>query len=76
MAIVGCLYLVGFVAAVVLGTQAYFKGELSKPIHERNWKSDGFHSLAKVLTGEDVAYQDRASSPAAEVALSRVLADS
>lgn len=76
MFLVASLYLVGFVAAVLLGTQAYFKGELSKPIHERNWRSDGFHSLAKVFTGESVDYQRRASSPSAEAALVRIMADS
>ena len=32
--------LVAWVAAAVIGTQAYFRGEQSKPIHIRNWNSE------------------------------------
>lgn len=45
---------VGFIAAITLGSQAYFRGEMTKPIHERNWDSSSFDSLAEVLTGETV----------------------
>ena len=42
----------GFVAAVTLGSQAYFRGEMTKPIHQRNWNSASFEQLAEVVTGE------------------------
>jgi hypothetical protein len=70
--LVGLLF-VGWVAAAVLGTQAYFLGEQSKPIHERNWKSPGFHALAESFTGNRVSYRERASSYKAEKALAQVL---
>ena len=75
MTVVALLYIVGFVAAITIGTQAYFRGEQTKPIHLRNWKSEGFHRLAETFTGRTVNYEDRASTPSAELALSRVLVD-
>ena len=45
---------IGFIAAITLGSQAYFRGEMTKPIHERNWNSNSFDSLAEVLTGESM----------------------
>jgi hypothetical protein len=48
------LFVVGWTAAAVIGTQAYFRGEQSKPIHERNWSSSSFESLAKSVTGKEV----------------------
>jgi hypothetical protein len=45
--------IVGWVAAAVLGTQAYFRGEQTKPIHARNWRSAEFEQLAKAITGAD-----------------------
>lgn len=53
------LFVVGWVAASVLGTMAYFLGEQSKPIHERNWKSDSFAKLAENLTGKKIDYSTR-----------------
>lgn len=53
------VFLIGWVAAAVIGTQAYFKGEQSKPIHERNWGSDSFEILAKSVTGEETDYGKR-----------------
>jgi hypothetical protein len=50
---------VGWVAAAVIGTQAYFRGEQSKPIHERNWRSESFEQLAKSVTGRETDYSDR-----------------
>ncbi|MGB3237824.1 MAG: hypothetical protein WBB29_05990 [Geitlerinemataceae cyanobacterium] len=50
---------VGWVAAMVLGTQAYFRGEQSKPIHDRNWNSQSFDVLAKSFTGHETDYSDR-----------------
>lgn len=59
MAIVISLFIVGWVAAVVIGTQAYFRGEQTKPIHERNWRSESFEKLAKAITGTEIDYNDR-----------------
>ena len=50
---------VGWVAASIIGTQAYFRGEQSKPIHERNLKSDSFEQLAQVVTGKETDYGTR-----------------
>ena len=46
------LLLTGWAAAAVLGTQAYFRGEQTKPIHERNWNSEGFDRFAEAFTGQ------------------------
>jgi hypothetical protein len=51
--------LIGWTAAAVIGTQAYFLGEQTKPIHERNLKSKSFEFLAKSFTGRDTDYGDR-----------------
>ncbi|MEM6254553.1 MAG: hypothetical protein AAF821_16675 [Cyanobacteria bacterium P01_D01_bin.156] len=53
---------VGWVAAAIIGSQAYFLGEQSKPIHERNWNSDGFESIAKSVTGRDTNFNERVYS--------------
>lgn len=65
MIIVTALFLVGFVAAVTLGTQAYFLGEQSKPIHERNWRSESFEKLAQSITATEIDYSKR--TPAFEI---------
>jgi hypothetical protein len=67
------LFLVGFIAAALLGTQTYFMGEQSKPIHDRNWRSAGFHRLASIFTGREIDYSQRASSYRAELSLQKVL---
>ena len=59
MIIVIALFVVGFIAAVLLGTQAYFRGEQSKPIHERNWRSESFEKLAESITGTEIDYTQR-----------------
>ena len=59
MIIVITLFVVGFVAAALLGTQAYFLGEQSKPIHERNWRSESFEKLAESITGTEIDYTQR-----------------
>jgi hypothetical protein len=59
MTLVICLLIVGWVAAAVIGTQAYFLGEQSKPIHNRNWKSESFEKIAKSVTGRDIDYAQR-----------------
>ncbi|MEM8778454.1 MAG: hypothetical protein AAGF26_06195 [Cyanobacteria bacterium P01_G01_bin.49] len=48
------LLIIGWVAAAVIGTQAYFRGEQTKPIHERNWRSQSFETIAKSVTGKSV----------------------
>lgn len=53
------LFVVGWVAAAVLGTQAYFRGEQSKPIHQRNWRSQSFEKLSESITGKEIDYSDR-----------------
>ncbi len=65
MIILTALFFVGFVAAALLGTQAYFRGEQSKPIHERNWRSESFEKLAESITGTEIDYSQR--TPAFEV---------
>jgi hypothetical protein len=65
MIILTALFFVGFVAAALLGTQAYFRGEQSKPIHERNWRSESFEKLAESITGTEIDYSKR--TPAFEV---------
>ena len=54
LTLVIALFIVGWVAAAVIGTQAYFRGEQTKPIHERNWRSQSFEAIAKSVTGKDV----------------------
>ncbi len=53
------LFVVGWLAAVVLGTQAYFRGEQTKPIHDRNWRSESFETLSLAMTGTATDYADR-----------------
>ena len=59
MATLIALLVIGWVAGAVIGTQAYFRGEQSKPIHERNWNSDSFEQLATIVTGAETDYRDR-----------------
>lgn len=51
--------IVGWVSAAIIGTQAYYFGEQSKPIHERNWSSDGFEQVAKLVTGRETDFNER-----------------
>lgn len=53
------LFVVGWLAVVLLGTQAYFRGEQSKPIHERNWRSESFEELSTAITGTEIDYTTR-----------------
>ncbi len=53
------LFIVGWASAAIIGTQAYFRGEQTKPIHERNWRSQSFEVLAKSVTGQATNYSDR-----------------
>ncbi|MGD2182705.1 photosystem II protein, Psb35-related [Lusitaniella coriacea] len=53
------LFIAGFGAATILGTQAYFRGEQTKPIHERNWNSESFEEIAQSVTGKETDYSKR-----------------
>ena len=53
------LFVVGWIAAYLIGTQAYFRGEQRKPIHERNWRSESFEELSESFTGHKLDYNDR-----------------
>jgi hypothetical protein len=59
MIILIAVFLIGWVAAAAIGTQAYFLGEQTKPIHERNWNSDKFEKVAQAVTGKETDYSDR-----------------
>ncbi len=59
MTILIALFVVGWVAVALLGTQAYFRGEQTKPIHERNWGSAAFEQLAVSVTGTETDYNER-----------------
>lgn len=59
MVILISLFVIGWVAAAVIGTQAYFLGEQTKPIHERNWSSKSFGKLSESLTGNRLDYNNR-----------------
>jgi hypothetical protein len=69
------VFTIGWIAAAVLGTQAYFRGEQTKPIHERNLKSDSFEQLAKSITGEDIDYAKRTLSYGLDAYSSRSLSN-
>ena len=58
-AILIALFVVGWVAVALIGTQAYFRGEQTKPIHERNWNSSSFEQLAQSVTGQATDFGDR-----------------
>lgn len=59
MTILIALFVIGWVAASVIGTMAYFRGEQSKPIHERNWRSESFEKLAESITGSKIDFNTR-----------------
>jgi len=59
LVILSLLFIAGWAAASVIGTQAYFMGEQTKSIHERNWDSDGFNRIAKSVTGQETDYTNR-----------------
>ena len=59
MTVLISLFVIGWVAASLLGSLAYFMGEQRKPIHERNWGSQSFDKLAYSITGQEVNYGDR-----------------
>ncbi len=57
--ILTALFVIGWAAVALIGTQAYFRGEQTKPIHVRNWNSDSFEPLAQSVTGRETNYRDR-----------------
>lgn len=59
MAILISLFVIGWVAVALIGSQAYFRGEQSKPIHERNWRSKSFEQIAASVTGTETDYAQR-----------------
>ncbi|MEG3938509.1 hypothetical protein QT995_10125 [Microcoleus sp. S36b_A3] len=73
MTIVVALLIVGWVAASVIGTQAYFLGEQSKPIHDRNWNDESFEQLAKAVTGTDIDYSVRVPAYSMDAYTSRTM---
>ncbi len=75
MTLLIALFVIGFVAVALLGSQAYFRGEQSKPIHERNWRSESFETLAVAITGVETDYSDRVPSFPMDAYTSRSLPD-
>lgn len=75
MTILIALFVVGWVAAALIGTQTYFRGEQSKPIHERNWRSESFEKLATSITGAGIDYSDRTPGFQADAYSSSLLPD-
>lgn len=59
MTILIALFVVGWIAAALIGTQVYFRGEQTKPIHERNWRSASFERVAETVTGQPIDYSSR-----------------
>lgn len=76
MTIVIALLIIGWVAASVIGTQAYFLGEQSKPIHERNWNDESFEQLAKSVTGTEIDYSVRVPAYSMDAYGSRSISNS
>lgn len=52
-------FIIAWVAVSIIGTQAYFRGEQTKPIHDRNLKSESFEQLAKAFTGRETNHAER-----------------
>ena len=75
MVLVIALLIVGWVAAALIGTQAYFLGEQSKPIHERNWNDESFEQLAKSVTGTEVDYLVRVPAYSMDAYTSRTISN-
>ncbi|WP_088893445.1 photosystem II protein, Psb35-related [Leptolyngbya ohadii] len=75
MTILLTLIVLGWVAAALLGTQAYFRGEQSKPIHERNWRSQSFEQISVAVTGAEINYGDRIPAYRGDAYSSNLLPD-
>ncbi|MBD1875621.1 hypothetical protein H6F75_19245 [Nodosilinea sp. FACHB-131] len=69
------LFVIGWVAVALIGTQAYFRGEQTKPIHERNWRSDSFDQLAQSVTGQSTDFGDRVPAYSGDAFSSNVIAN-
>lgn len=69
------IVLVGWVAAAVIGTQTYFRGEQSKPIHNRNLNSQGFEAIASIVTGQPTDYSNRIPAYSLDAFTSKNLAE-
>lgn len=69
------LFVIGWVAAALIGTQAYFRGEQTKPIHERNWRSESFEKLAESFTGVETDYSERVPAYRMDAYSSQMLPD-
>lgn len=67
------LFVVGWVAVALIGTQAYFRGEQTKPIHERNWRSESFDQLAQSVTGQPTDFGDRVPAYSGDAFTSNLL---
>jgi hypothetical protein len=59
MIVIATLFVVGWIAVAALGSLAYFLGEQTKPIHERNWRSASFETLSESITGTQIDYSTR-----------------
>lgn len=59
LVVLAILFVAGWVAVALIGSQAYFRGEQSKPIHERNWRSQSFESLSESVTGQRLDFNQR-----------------
>jgi hypothetical protein len=69
------VFITGWAAAAILGTQAYFLGEQTKPIHERNLKSQSFEQLAKAVTGKETNHAERIPAYAMDTYASQTLSN-
>ncbi|MBE9140323.1 hypothetical protein IQ254_24515 [Nodosilinea sp. LEGE 07088] len=75
LALLISLFVVGWVAVALIGTQAYFRGEQTKPIHERNWNSKSFDQLANSVTGKSTDFSDRIPAYGGDAFSSQALSD-
>ncbi len=75
LTVLGLVFLVGWVGVSIIGTQAYFRGEQTKPIHERNWRSESFEQIAKVVTGKETDFADRVPAYSGDAYSSGLLTD-
>ena len=71
--LLAALLVIGWVAVALIGTQAYFRGEQTKPIHERNWRSDSFEALARSFTGRETDNNERVPAYSADAYASNLL---
>ncbi|NER81273.1 MAG: hypothetical protein F6K42_17240 [Leptolyngbya sp. SIO1D8] len=67
------LFVVGWAAVALIGTQAYFRGEQTKPIHERNWRSESCERLARSFTGRATNNNERVPAYSADAYVSKTL---